>query len=222
MKNNKDNRKIKSCLHSGHRERLRKKFLQNEKGVLEPHEVLELLLYYSIPRRNTNEISHNLLNAFGNLKGVLEAENSSLENSLYVKKSSIALFKAIYELSRRNAERERMSFSNGYKNCTENIKRLSANAGKGEVYAVYIGIDGKFLFSIKVDIKEKEPFASVLSHKSLVELEIGGVIAFKFIGEKDPFPTSLDLDFANGIKNGLNRLGFVLYEYYLVSNDKIE
>ena len=216
-----NNSKKKALLHSGHRERLRKKFSQNEKGVLEPHEILELLLYYSIPRRNTNEIAHELLNKFGGIKEILEADVSSLESIPYVKKSSVALFKAMFEMNKRNAEREKMSFSDGYNKCTQNIKKLASQTETEGLYVVYAGRDGKLLFSIKANIKEKEPIVSVLSHKSLVELEIGGVVVFKFVGESELFPTSVELDYAGVIKNSLNRRGFILYEYYLVSKKEI-
>lgn len=63
-------------LHDGHRERLRRKFLSEAK--LENHELLELLLFYSIPRRNTNEIAHRLLRQFGSLRRILGADMHQL------------------------------------------------------------------------------------------------------------------------------------------------
>ena len=44
-------------MHKGHRDRLRKKFLINDLDSLEDHEILELALFYAIPRKNTNEIA---------------------------------------------------------------------------------------------------------------------------------------------------------------------
>ena len=68
----------KAALHSGHRERLRKKVIEYGIDVLENHEVLELLLFYSIPRRNTNGIAHQMLDEFETLPGVLEAAKGPL------------------------------------------------------------------------------------------------------------------------------------------------
>ena len=51
-------------LHSGHRERLRSRFLETGITGFSEHELLELLLFYSIPRANTNSISHALLQRF--------------------------------------------------------------------------------------------------------------------------------------------------------------
>ena len=60
-------------IHDGHREKMRQRFL---KGGLEPfadHEALELLLYYAIPRRDTNPIAHALMERYGSLRAVLSA-----------------------------------------------------------------------------------------------------------------------------------------------------
>ena len=63
----------KENIHAGHRQRLRKKFLQQGADSLEPHELLELLLFYAVPRANTNPTAHELLRQFGSLKNVLSA-----------------------------------------------------------------------------------------------------------------------------------------------------
>ncbi len=65
-------------MHEGHRERMREKYIQNGADILAPHEVLELLLFYSQPRVNTNEIAHRLLDTFHTLGGVLDADIDSL------------------------------------------------------------------------------------------------------------------------------------------------
>lgn len=59
--------------HDGHRERLRQRFLQEGLDPFTDVQVLELLLFYCIPRRDTNPIAHSLLEHFGSLSQVLEA-----------------------------------------------------------------------------------------------------------------------------------------------------
>lgn len=56
-------------LHDGHRQRKRERFLKQGADGLADHEVLELLLYYAIPRRDTNELAHRLIQHFGTLDG---------------------------------------------------------------------------------------------------------------------------------------------------------
>lgn len=65
-------------LHADHRERMRERFRKNGISVFEDHEILEVLLFSVIPRRNTNDIAHALLNRFGSLAGVLSANKREL------------------------------------------------------------------------------------------------------------------------------------------------
>ena len=66
-------------IHDGHRSRLRQRFLEEGLEHFGPHQVLELLLFYCIPRKDTNEIACNLINRFGSLSAVLEAPVSDLK-----------------------------------------------------------------------------------------------------------------------------------------------
>ena len=58
--------------HKAHRERMRTRFTENGIGSFHEHEILEMLLFYSIPVVNTNPLAHKLLSEFGSLKNVLE------------------------------------------------------------------------------------------------------------------------------------------------------
>ena len=50
-----------SNIHEGHRDRMRSRFLQEGADAMEIHEILEILLYGTIPRGDTNQIAHHLL-----------------------------------------------------------------------------------------------------------------------------------------------------------------
>ena len=63
----------------GHRERVRRKFLENGFNGFEDYEVLELLLFYVIPRRDTKAIAKELIKKFKNLANVLKADNKELK-----------------------------------------------------------------------------------------------------------------------------------------------
>lgn len=65
-------------MHTGHRQRLKQQFLKNGLDGFTDIQVLELLLFYSIPRIDTNPIAHNLLERFGSLDRVLEASPAEL------------------------------------------------------------------------------------------------------------------------------------------------
>ncbi len=65
-------------VHKGHRDRMRERIASNGILSLQPHELLEYLLYPFIPRRDTNEIAHKLLDHFGSLSGVMNADADHL------------------------------------------------------------------------------------------------------------------------------------------------
>lgn len=62
----------------GHRERMRQRFFDEGIDHFKPHEVLEVLLYFAVPRRDTNELAHRLIEHFGSFHGVLDASRESL------------------------------------------------------------------------------------------------------------------------------------------------
>ncbi|MDR0884349.1 MAG: hypothetical protein LBN05_07085 [Oscillospiraceae bacterium] len=65
-------------IHENHRARLRYRFRKEGLGHFAPHQVLELLLFYAVPRRDTNPLAHTLLAQFGSLRAVLDAPIESL------------------------------------------------------------------------------------------------------------------------------------------------
>lgn len=66
-------------IHDGHRERLKERFRKEGLDHFDDLQVLELLLFYCVPRRDTNEIAHHLLKRFGTLAQVLDASAKDLE-----------------------------------------------------------------------------------------------------------------------------------------------
>ena len=65
--------------HDGHRMRMRERIAMTGTGPLQDHEVLEFLLFSFVPRKNTNEMAHALMDRFGSFAGVLNADASELE-----------------------------------------------------------------------------------------------------------------------------------------------
>jgi len=65
--------KPKENLHSGHRERMRAKFIEGGIDIYQPHEIIEMILFASSSRKNTNKIAHKILAEFKSLHLVFEA-----------------------------------------------------------------------------------------------------------------------------------------------------
>lgn len=86
--------------HGGHRARLKERFLREGLGGFEKHNILELLLFFGIPQRDTNPIAHALLKRFGSLSGVFEASVEELCTVDGVSEHTATLLKLIPEVNR--------------------------------------------------------------------------------------------------------------------------
>lgn len=69
----------KENAHEGHRQRLRERYLQGGVEGFSDHELLELILGYALSQKDTNPLGHALVERFGNLRGVLEADPVDLK-----------------------------------------------------------------------------------------------------------------------------------------------
>lgn len=65
-------------LHKEHRKRVKERFLRSGLEDFSPHEVLELILFYAVPQKDTNELGHRLINHFGSLSQVFHASYEEL------------------------------------------------------------------------------------------------------------------------------------------------
>lgn len=88
-------------LHKGHRDRLRKRFLKEGLDGFDAHQVLELLLFHAIPRRDTNAVAHRLLKRFGSLPAVFEADPKDLASVEGVGANAAAFLSMIPHVTRR-------------------------------------------------------------------------------------------------------------------------
>jgi DNA repair protein RadC len=86
-------------LHKAHRLRLKERFLQQGLDGFEDHLVLELILFYAIPRIDVNGLAHELLNRFGSLHGVLDASVDDLRKVRGVGENAALLIKLIPSLA---------------------------------------------------------------------------------------------------------------------------
>ena len=88
-------------IHDGHREKKRQRFLKSGLDAFADHEALELLLYYAIPRRDTNPIAHALMERYGSLSAVLAAPVEDLKKVEGVGESAAILLKLAPQLYRK-------------------------------------------------------------------------------------------------------------------------
>lgn len=141
-------------IHAGHRQRLRKKFLQLGADSLEPHELLELLLFYAVPRANTNPTAHELLRQFGSLKNVLAAPVEDLVRVEGLGESSALLISLVARLYCR-AVADSMEESRDILDTTERLGRyfvaLLSPETREVMYQLSLDAKGRLLKRFKVN-----------------------------------------------------------------------
>lgn len=102
-KNARSKKKTPSEIHAGHRERLRKKYLEGGLEILSDHEVLELMLFYCMPRKDTNALAHRILDEFGTIDALFEADPEVVSRSCGLSLNTSVLISLVLPLNKRYA-----------------------------------------------------------------------------------------------------------------------
>lgn len=131
--------------HDGHRKRLKELFLTNGLGGLADHVILELLLFYALPRGDVNPLAHRLINTFGSLSGVFDAKIEELMQMPGIGENTAILIKLIPQIARSYLISR-----------TEAVKVLSSVEDIGR-YAVplFYGENDEVVYLICMDAKGK-------------------------------------------------------------------
>lgn len=102
--------KKKKNVHANHRQRMIGKLMQNGLDIFADHEVIELLLFWMIPRINTNPIAHELLDTFGSIHAVMDATPQQLQQVYKIGERSAQSFYFLREFFRYyEQDRERQA-----------------------------------------------------------------------------------------------------------------
>ncbi len=91
----------KDNLHIGHRKRMCAQFLANKDASdCSDHILMEMLLYNTNKRKDTNELAHQLVKRFGNIKGIFDADADELSEIVGIGDKSIMLIKLVSSIAR--------------------------------------------------------------------------------------------------------------------------
>ena len=211
----------KKNVHEGHRERMRNKYVNKGIEVFEQHEILEMLLFYAIPRKNTNDIAHRLLEACGSLSAVFDAPIDILMQQ-GLSYNAAVLLHMIPDLSRAYQSDK---FDNEEKIITdENIgkKMVHLFAGKNEecVYAFFLDAKGKEKYS--GIISKGDASSAPLFSKDIVSIAARCKAATVIIAHNHPsgvaFPSRADLEATADIADALDTIGIHLADHIIVAD----
>ena len=211
-------------MHENHRDRLKNRFLTENLDTFEPHNVLELLLFYSIPQKDTNETAHRLIERFGSLSDVLDAPFEELIQVPGIKEHSATLLKLIPALSRRymlvkHHGDEPLS-------STEKIGQYFVDKSFGiNVETVYLLLlDNKFDVIDCVKIHEGSVSSAAITLRRLVELALYRRASMVVLAHNHPsgvpIPSSEDIYTTREIKKAFDLLEIKMLGHILVAGEK--
>lgn len=140
-------------IHEGHRKRMKERFMKSGLDDFAPHNVLEFLLFYSIPRGDTNPIAHRLIDAFGSLSGVFDATPEELMKVSGVGESTAILISMIPQMARKYLE--------------DKADAVNVVGGCGDIGAYllpkFVGRTNEALMMVSIDNKNKVISCSVVA-----------------------------------------------------------
>lgn len=210
-------------MHENHRERMKQRFLTDGIDHFDAHNVLELLLFYSIPQRDTNEIAHALMERFGSLAAVFDAPFDELVSVPGIKEHSATLIKLIPALSRRYAvEKNRTSDA---LSSIDKIGRYLVNRYVGiNVETVFLLLlDNKFGLIECVKVHEGSVNSSAITLRRLVETALFKHASMAVLAHNHPggvaLPSSDDLFTTREVKRAFDLMEIKLLAHIIVAGD---
>lgn len=214
-------------LHIGHRERMRNKLFLHSARVFDTYEILEMILYYAIPGRDTNPISKSLLKRFGTIGGVLSADISELMEVPGVGRRTaelISLLGGYSELLLCGEDEEQTTLCDYREAGKFLVEYFEGLEGQDVPRTVMVSLDNRMRV-ISVDVMYELDFSSAgVRDRSFVELAMRKRAAAVILAHSHPFgaPIPHEGDRATNlyIASSLASCGIILAEHFIISGKR--
>ncbi len=211
------------AIHDGHRERLRDSFLEHGLACFREVQALELLLFYAIPRRDTNPIAHALLDHFGSLDAVFAASERELCEVPGVGKNTAALILLVPQILKRSrvAASEKRYIRNGREAAEFLRPRLDAER---EEVALMICLDSQMAVINCVEIARGSINSVEFNIRRVVEIAMKSKATYVILAHNHPEGSprmSREDDLVTGrIYKALELMNIRLFDHIIVAGDQ--
>ncbi len=209
-------------VHEGHRARVRKKFLLNGLDGFETHEALEFLLFYCVHMKNTSELAHRLLDAFGSLSAVFDAPFDAL-CEFGMSETQATFLKLIPEITRLYVDDKHNNID----------KKFDQQVIADSILRKFIGRENENVLLLLLDAKGKQLFCGIVAKGSLnnTNLPVRKIVDYSLrfnaksaiIAHNHPsgvaLPSKEDLEATLNVKNALSLIGVSLLDHYIVADN---
>jgi DNA repair protein RadC len=207
--------------HAGHRDRMKQKILKNGCNGFYDHEILEVLLFYAIPRRDTNQLAHELIEQFGSLKGLLEADPQRIAACSGMGESSAVLIKTVMEFVIRYGQCPVEDIL--YYDRIEKVIRYLVNYfhGQTEEKVIAMLFDSKMKHLETVKIGEGTTNSAMISLRKLEETAFRKDAAGVILAHNHPdgriIPSIEDINTTHYIYEHLKSVSVAVIEHIVIS-----
>lgn len=160
-------------IHDGHRQRLKNRFRREGLDGFEELQVLELLLFYCIPRQDTNPIAHALLDHFGSLDQVMDASAEELQKVPGVGESAATFLSLVHAFDRRYqiSKEQHLTILNTVEECGRYLWSRLKDLRNETVYLLCLDAKCKALCCKKVG--EGSVNSAAVPVRRIVEIALG-------------------------------------------------
>lgn len=211
--------------HTGHRARVRARFLREGLDSFEEHNALELLLFYAIPQRDTNELAHKLINTFGSLSAVFDASAESLMQVGGISENTAVLIKlipAMYGKYTRSKKNPDTLFLRSAEAAGEYFISLFAGKSTEHFYAVCMNHKCKVLKTVL--ISDGTARETQINTRKLLEAAVHTGASNMLIAHNHPegvaAPSVADVDETNKLFHMLKNAQVKLNDHFIISGDE--
>lgn len=216
-------REISAPYYAGHRQRLRGRFENRGADALEDYEMLELLLFRSLPRRDTKPIAKDLLEKFGTLAAILGAQTRELSRVKGVGASTALDLKIVAAASNRGLQSNLLdktilsSWSSVIDYCTAAMAHE-----KVEQFRIL------FLDKKNVLIADEVQQTGTVDHtpvytreviKRALEHNSSALILVHNHPSGDPTPSRADIEMTQVIIEAAAPMGIVVHDHIIIGKD---
>ncbi len=208
--------------HKGHRKRLREQFIKNGLESMQPHQALELLLFYAIPQADTNVYAHELIDRFGSLCGVFNASYEDLQSVNGIGENSAALIKLVPQIYTMYAASE---FDGKELKSMQDMCRMAIAMfyGRAVEETRLICLDDGFRIRLNSKIACGDGSSVTFSARKVVETVMRTSCSKCVLIHNHPhassMPSNEDIAITENLKRLLKEVGVNLLDHIVVGND---
>jgi len=210
--------------HLGHRERLRRKLLDAGPDALADYELLELLLFFAILRRDTKPIAKALITRFGSLGNVLAAPPEALKEVEGVGESTVAVVKAAQAAALRllREEVKDSPLLNNMERLTNYLTAVMARESVEQFRVLFLDTRNRLIADeaqARGTVNHTPVYPREVMRRCL-ELGATALILVHNHPSGDPTPSRADVEMTAEVKAAAGALGIVLHDHLIIGNGR--